>query len=61
MKFEESVRVFLPQETYHRLIAWADYYGYSLSRACRVIIDSAPLNVPEELDEDQKSSFDDQL
>lgn len=44
-----SVRVFLEDETFTRLCKWADYHGLSLSRACRVIIDSAPLYVPADI------------
>lgn len=62
---KNNVRVFLSDETYERLLKWAAYYGYGLSRACRIIIDSAPLFVPEEIKEasveDIKSLFDDQL
>lgn len=51
-KLENSIRVFLQKETLDRLILWANYHGYSLSRACRVIIDSAPLYVPVKVDID---------
>lgn len=45
---KKQIRVFLSEDTYQRLVEWADYYGYGLSRACRIIIDSAPLRIPEE-------------
>lgn len=53
MSSKKQVRVFLSCETYNRLVEWADYYGYGLSRACRIIINSAPLNIPGETDPDE--------
>lgn len=58
MSNKKQVRVFLSGETYNRLVEWADYYGYGLSRACRIIINSAPLNLPGENDPDEMNYLD---
>lgn len=47
-----NIRVFMDKELYDRLVAFADYHGLSLSKACRIILDSAPLELPQEVEDE---------
>lgn len=52
-----NVRVFMDTDLYKRLSEFAEYHSLSLSKACRIILDSAPLELPVEVeDEDAKCS-----
>lgn len=47
-----NIRVFMDKELYERLVKFADYHGLSLSKACRIILDSAPLELPQEVEDE---------
>lgn len=49
-----NIRVFMDQELYDRLQRFADYHDLSLSKACRIILDSAPLDLPQEVEDENE-------
>lgn len=49
-----NIRVFMDEDLYNRLVAFADYHGFSLSKACRIILDSAPLELPQEVEDENQ-------
>lgn len=56
-----SCRVFMDQDLWNRLQRFSEYHGLSLSRAVRLILASAPLDIPEGLDADEASCLDNKL
>lgn len=51
-----SIRVYMDLALYQRLCRFADYHGLRLSRACKIILDSAPLDLPQEITDEVSES-----
>lgn len=56
-----SIRFFMDQDLYDRILRFADFHGLSLSRACRLILECTHFDPPEEIDANEEPDQHDQL